>query len=149
MNAVPKSPNALIHSPFFRYGALLALAVLAATVVVPGGLRNLFSSSQFMPRATCYLRNPQVIALHVASDGLIGLSYVCISLTLGYLAYKASRDIPFHWMFVAFGLFFFSCGITHFMEIWTVWQPVYWLAGYVKFVTAAASAVTAMALFSL
>jgi len=149
MNVVSNLPNTLLRSPFLRYGALIALAALAAAVLIPGGIPNLLSSSGFMPHATCYLRNPKIIALHVTADGVIGVSYVCISLALGYLVYKASRDIPFHWMFLAFGLFIISCGMTHFMEIWTVWQSVYWLAGYVKFITAAASAVTAIALFSL
>ena len=102
-----------------------------------------------MPHATCYLRNPHIILLHVGSDVLIGLAYVSISATLGYLVLKASRDIPFHWMFLAFGLFIITCGFTHFMEVWTVWKAVYWLAGYVKLICAAASLATAIALYPL
>jgi signal transduction histidine kinase len=49
-------------------------------------------------------------------------------------------------MFVAFGVFIAACGATHFVEIWTLWQPVYWFAGSVKVVTAAASVFTAVAL---
>src|SRR5882724_11896251 len=90
-----------------------------------------------------------MIWLHVTSDLFIGLAYVSISSTLAYMVYRASRNIPFHWMFLAFGLFIVSCGFTHFMEVWTVWRPVYWLAGYVKVITAVASVVTAIALFPL
>lgn len=97
----------------------------------------------------CYLRDPRMITLHVVSDSLIGAAYVSISATLAYIVYKASRDIPFNWVFLAFGLFIVSCGFTHFMEVWVVWQPVYWLSGYVKVVTAAASVATAIALFPL
>jgi signal transduction histidine kinase len=97
----------------------------------------------------CYLRDPRMIALHVISDSLIGGAYVSISATLAYIVYKASKNIPFNWVFLAFGLFIVSCGFTHFMEIWVVWQPVYWLSGYVKVVTAAASVATAIALFPL
>ncbi len=103
----------------------------------------------FMPHATCYLRDPGIIWLHVTTDLVIGFSYVAIASTLGYLVYRASKDIPFHWVFLAFGTFIISCGFTHFMEVLTVWQPLYWLAGYVKGVTAIASAVTAVALFPL
>ena len=74
---------------------------------------------------------------------------VSISTTLAYLVYKASKSIPFNWVFLAFGLFIVSCGFTHFMEVWVIWQPVYWLSGYVKVVTAAASVATAIALFPL
>jgi signal transduction histidine kinase len=52
-------------------------------------------------------------------------------------------------MFLAFGLFIITCGFTHFMEVWTVWQPVYWLSGYVKIVTGIASASTAIFLPTL
>jgi len=35
------------------------------------------------------------------------------------------------------------------MEVWVIWEPVYWLSGFVKVVTAAASVATAFALFPL
>jgi signal transduction histidine kinase len=102
-----------------------------------------------LPHEVCFIQQPKLIWLHVTSDLLIGISYVSISLTLGYLVYKASKDIPFNWVLLAFGLFIVSCGFTHFMEVWVVWNPVYWLSGYVKVVTAAASVATAIALFPL
>lgn len=102
-----------------------------------------------MPHEFCYLRDPKLVWLHVTSDALIGGAYVSISLTLAYLVYKASKGIPFNWVFLAFGLFIVSCGFTHFMEIWVIWDSVYWLSGYVKVVTAAASVATAVALFPL
>lgn len=139
----------LLGNSFIQAGLLITAAVVLAAFAFPGMVHGLFSANQFMPHATCYLRNPEIIRLHVSSDMVIGLSYVAISSTLGYLVWKASRDIPFHWMFLAFGLFIITCGFTHFMEVWTVWQPVYWLAGYVKLICAAASAVTAIALFRL
>jgi signal transduction histidine kinase len=45
---------------------------------------------------------------------------------------------------LAFGLFIVSCGMTHFMEIVTLWLPMYWTAAGVKVVTAAASVSTAI-----
>lgn len=139
----------LFANPFLRVGALITLAVGAVIIFFPGIKDGLLRADQFMPHATCYLRNPQIILLHVSSDLLIGIAYLSISLTLSYLVYKASKDIPFHWMFLAFGLFIITCGFTHFMEVWTVWQAVYWLAGYVKLICAAASVVTAVALIPL
>lgn len=139
----------LSKSAFLRYGALIAAAVATVVIFFPGFVRNLFSTGYFMPHATCYLREPGIIWLHVTSDSIIGLAYVSIALTLGYLVHKASKDIPFHWMLLAFGLFIVSCGFTHLMEVWTVWKPLYWLSGYVKAITAAASLVTALALFPL
>jgi len=71
---------------------------------------------------------------------------VAISLTLVYLVYRTRREIPFSWMFLAFGTFIIACGFTHFMEMIVLWKPVYWLAGGVKVITAMASVITAIAL---
>src|SRR5262245_27844315 len=139
----------LSRNPFLKYGLLISVAVTAVALLFPEFIHGLLRADQFMPHSTCYLRNPKVIALHVTADLLIGLAYVSISSTLAYLVYKASKDIPFHWMFLAFGLFIITCGFTHFMEVWTVWQAVYWLAGYVKIICAVASVATALALYRL
>src|SRR6266851_5935744 len=105
----------------------------------------LWGPGDFMPHGHCYLWNPGLVGLHMLTDLAIGLSYVVISLTLLYCVRRA-KEIPFSWMFVAFGAFIIACGGTHFMEVWTLWTPVYWLAGAVKFVTAAASVTTAFML---
>jgi PAS domain S-box-containing protein len=109
-------------------------------------LLRLFDTGGFMPHGMCYLWNPALIRLHLLSDLLIGASYVAISLALAWFAYRAKRSIPFSWIFVAFGVFIVACGATHFMEIWTLWTPVYWLSGAVKVVTATASVLVAIAL---
>jgi signal transduction histidine kinase len=148
-SAINASAADFWRNPFLKFGGLILACAAAVVVVSPGIIEGLFRSGPFMPHATCYLRNPQIIMLHVSSDLLIGFSYVAISTTLAYLVYKASKDIPFQWMFLAFGLFIITCGFTHFMEVWTVWQAVYWLAGGVKLVCAAASVTTAIALYRL
>jgi PAS domain S-box-containing protein len=103
-------------------------------------------NKNFLPHEYCYRQNPALIGLHFSSDLLIGAAYFAISLTLVYFVWRGRRQIPFHWMFLAFGTFIIACGATHLMEVWTLWVPVYWLAGLVKAVTAAASVGTAMAL---
>lgn len=115
---------------------------------MPPFLKNLLSSGDFMPHAHCYLwpNVPGLLWLHFISDMLIGLSYVAISATLVWMVYQGRRDIAFHSMFLAFGVFIIACGATHFMEVWTLWNAHYWLSGGVKAVTAAASVLTAVAL---
>jgi two-component system cell cycle sensor histidine kinase/response regulator CckA len=103
-------------------------------------------NKSFLPHEYCYRLNSSLIGLHLWSDLLIGISYVAISLTLVFLVRRGRRDIPFHWMFLAFGTFIIACGGTHFMEVWTLTTPVYWLSGIVKSLTAAASVFTAFAL---
>src|SRR5580765_6222297 len=111
-----------------RYGATLfglavAIPMLLVMLFLPGTSEHTFSSGSFMPHIHCYLDNPRVVWLHALSDFLIGTAYVGISSALAYLVYKARKDIPFHCMFLGFGLFIISCGGTHFMEIITIWNP--------------------------
>jgi len=136
---------------FVRRYDLMLLALAAAMLFLWPQLRaNLFATSygseMFMPHTACYLRIPSLIRLHLISDVLIGCSYVAISGTLAYLVYRARRDIPFHWIFLAFGMFIVACGMTHFMEVLTLWNPTFWLSGYIKLVTAIASVATAVIL---
>ena len=104
------------------------------------------AGAEFLPHGFCYLWNPGLLWTHVTADFLIGTAYVVISVALAWLVHSVRREIPFSWVFVAFGLFIITCGLTHFVEIWTLWQPVYWLSGGVKVVTAVASVATAAAL---
>lgn len=113
---------------------------------MPQWLSDVFEKSgAFMPHGHCYFWLPGLLWLHVVSDVLIGLAYVGISLVLVLLVRKIR--LPFGPLAVAFGLFIGLCGLTHFMAVWTVWNPDYWLAGMVKAATAAASVATAIGLF--
>jgi C4-dicarboxylate-specific signal transduction histidine kinase len=110
-------------------------------------LRHLFSSD-FMPHGMCYLWQPGIIWLNVVSDTLIAVSYYLIPFALVYFVRKR-RDLPFHWIFLMFGLFIVACGTTHVMEVWTVWHGTYWLSGAIKALTAAVSLVTGALLIPL
>ena len=121
---------------------LLTAAIQSAAESAPAHTHT----DQFLPHGFCYLWDRELLATHVVADALIGLSYVAISGALTYLIYRARRELPFSWMFIAFGLFIVTCGLTHFIEIVTLWRPVYWLAGWMKVTTAVASVATAAAM---
>ena len=130
----------------------LAYAIITASAVAfvpflvwPRLAKSLFTSD-FLPHLYCYLKNPGLVWTHVAADTLIGIAYFAISVTLAYLVYRTRSDIPLHWMFLAFGLFIIACGATHFMEVVTIWIPVYVISAVVKVFTALASVTTAVAL---
>jgi signal transduction histidine kinase len=132
------------RSAFFV--GLLALGMLA-TMLAPVAAEGVFGLDRgFAPMGAAYHWRPSLVGLHLLADTLIGLSYVAISVTLISLAYKARRDIPFLWTFVAFGVFIIACGATHLMATVTVWVPLYWVAAAMKWVTAVASVCTAITL---
>lgn len=142
-------PTSLLGVSISRRQLYLMLAasvlVIAPLVAGPGLAKGLLNAN-YLPHLYCYLRNPALIWTHVLADTLIGAAYFSISIMLAYLIYKARRDIPFHWMFLAFGLFIIACGGTHFMEVVTIWIPVYVFSAAVKIFTAMASVTTAVVL---
>lgn len=134
----------LSHSQRNRLAA--AIAILLAAIGGLFYLRPYVFSEAYLPHAFCFLQRPALVWTHVISDTVIGLSYVAISITLAFLVRKTHREIPFRWVFVAFGLFIVTCGGTHFMEAVTVWVPVYVFSAVIKVLTGIASGFTAVAL---
>lgn len=126
--------------------SIFGLFTLLTLLLWPDLLGNLLAQDGFIPHGHCYLWKPSLVWLHVTSDSLIGIAYVAISTSLAYFVYKARRNMPFHWMFLAFGALIIACGMTHFLAVWTLWNPTYWLSGYVKLITAIASVTTAISL---
>jgi PAS domain S-box-containing protein len=109
-------------------------------------IRHLFSTD-FMPHIYC-LRDNSVISLHIASDALVALSYFVIPIALVHLVCRR-RDLVFSWMFLLFGAFILSCGLTHVLSIWTLWNPIYRFEGVIKAITAVFSLSTAFLLIRL
>jgi PAS domain S-box-containing protein len=104
-------------------------------------------STDFVPHAYC-LRLPGLIQLHVWSDLVIAAAYALIPIALFRLV-RYRRDLIYPWMFVLFGLFIFSCGMTHVLAAWTLWHPIYRFDGLVKAFTAIVSLLTAILLIGI
>lgn len=102
----------------------------------------------FMPHGHCYLWQPAMVALQVITNVAIGVAYVAISSMLAWLIYGI-RDLPFKRIYACFGIFIVSCGLTHFMEVVTIWYPLYWIDGVMRAVTALASVGTAIIMSTL
>ena len=125
---------------------LLAMVALGTALVALTAQRG--APGSLLPHGYCFTWNPSLLWTHVLSDTLIGLSYVSIPVTLLHLVRKRT-DLPFNWIVVLFAIFIVSCGATHWIEVWTVWNPDYWLSATVKVVTAFASVLTSIALVGL
>jgi signal transduction histidine kinase len=143
---VPDLPGGVGRQSIGRGAILFGAAATGALLWKLGSLDFVNRNPLFHPHGYCYLWQGDLVASHVISDSLIALSYLTISVTLIYLVRRAQHTIPFQWMFLAFGLFIVACGLTHAMEIVTLWQPLFWLSADVKIVTALASVSTAIAL---
>ncbi len=144
----PERLPGFIAHPAFRYGLCILGAVIGGMLLFQLVGMPVFARIG-VPHEYCYLREPRLVWLHVITDFLIGAAYLSISCTLAYLVWRSSRNIPLNWVFLAFGLFIITCGFTHFMEVVVIWHPMYWLSGYIKAVTAAASVATAIVIIPL
>jgi PAS domain S-box-containing protein len=108
---------------------------------------DLFSEN-FIPHGHCYLWKPELVWLHIISDGITALAYYSIPFVLVYFVSKR-KDLPFNWIFWLFGAFIIFCGTGHLLEIWTLWHPTYWVSGVFKAITAIVSLFTALELIPL
>jgi PAS domain S-box-containing protein len=108
----------------------------------------LLSPQDYMPHGMCFLWQPELIGLHVASDSAIALAYYSIPVALGYFVWKRT-DLAFPGIFVLTSLFILACGTTHIMGVWTLWFPDYRFDGGIKAVTALLSIGTAIAIWKV
>ncbi|MGE4313342.1 MAG: hypothetical protein AB7E85_03625 [Pseudobdellovibrionaceae bacterium] len=111
-------------------------------------LTELFSGD-FMPHGVCLLWRPGLLMLHAISDLVIALAYISIPLSLSYILYRRKRKLPFYWITFLFVAFIFLCGMTHLLELFSLWRPYYYLEGLLKLITAAVSIATALIMFPL
>jgi len=110
-------------------------------------LTDVFSDDGLLPHGTCFLLRPDLIWLHVTSDAVIALSYFLIPAALVY--FMRSKRLSFSWAIALFAAFIVLCGISHIVDIATIWKPIYYLQGYEKALTAAVSLLTAITIVPL
>lgn len=102
----------------------------------------------FMGHGHCYLWRSDLVLLHSVSDSLIAGSYFTIPLAL-YVLMQKRKDLEYEWMFVLFALFIFSCGLTHLMAVYNIWNGAYYVSGILKALTAIVSVLTAALIWPL
>jgi signal transduction histidine kinase/CheY-like chemotaxis protein len=104
--------------------------------------------NEFMPHGFCMRWDFWLLFQHVVSDSLIAIAYFSIPAALVTFV-RMRRDVNFGVLFWLFSAFIFSCGMTHLFEIYVLWRPEYWLAGWMKLITAAVSVLTAVMLWRI
>lgn len=101
-----------------------------------------------LPHGYCFSWQRDLLLLHVLSDTLIALAYFTIPITL-WVFVRRRADLGFRAAFVMFGVFIMACGVTHVMDVWTLWNPDFWLDGWIRAFTAVVSLATAVLLWRL
>ena len=113
-----------------------------AVEVIPTG-------GSLLPHGFCFMRKPDLIWLHVISDGVIAVAYFMIPLLLVYFIRRMRARISFNWAIALFASFIVLCGTGHILDIVVVWKPIYYLQGWVRALTAVVSLATALAIIPL
>ena len=111
-------------------------------------LTSLFARNGFLPHGACYSWTPGLLWSMVGADAVIAAAYFSIPVAIvGFVRQRGQAAT--NWVPWLFSTFIFACGITHVMDIWTVWQPDYAAHAATKVVTAVVSIVTAVMLWRL
>ena len=95
---------------------MLSLRPWHVIVLMVGGTTAIFGllwgdsrmAGRLLPHGYCFTWNPSLLWAHVLSDGLIGLAYVSIPVTLLHLVRKRT-DLPFNWIVVLFAISIRRC----------------------------------------
>jgi len=111
-------------------------------------LSDLFARNGFLPHGYCFTWRPALLWTMVGADGLIAAAYFSIPLAIARFVRSRGevRNANVAWLF---GAFILACGLTHLMDIWTIWQPDYALQVATKLLTAGISVLTAVVLWRL
>jgi PAS domain S-box-containing protein len=111
-------------------------------------LLSLLGRGGLLPHGYCFAWSPGLLWSMVTADLLVSLAY--FSIPIGILVLTRKRpDRGFHRVAMLFSAFIFACGITHLMDVWTIWRPDYVVQAAAKIVTAALSLATAVAVWRL
>ncbi|MBD2497056.1 PAS domain-containing protein [Nostoc sp. FACHB-280] len=109
---------------------------------------NIFIQIALIPCNHSDAGQSMLLWLHIVSNSLMAIAYYSIPCTLLYFI-QQRRNLPFNWIFLLFALLMVSCGTSHWIEIWTLWHPIYWLSGGMKAIAAVVSLYTALEMIRL
>lgn len=111
-------------------------------------VHDLIDHASYMAHGYCLLWKPWLVVLHAGSDLLIFLAYFAIPIAI-WLFLRRRANLELKSIAVLFAAFIFLCGLTHMIQMLTLWWPIYETQGVVKAATAIVSVVTAILIFPL
>ena len=111
-------------------------------------LTDLLGRNGFLPHGYCFTWSPGLLWSMVGADLVIAAAY--FSIPIAIISYVRQRsEAVTGWVPWLFSAFIFACGLTHVMDVWTIWQPDYAVQALAKVLTAVVSLVTAVMLWAL
>jgi PAS domain S-box-containing protein len=111
-------------------------------------LTGIVARAGFLPHGYCFQWSPGLLWTMVGSDLAIALAYFSIPLVIANYA-RRRPEVNLGSIATLFAVFIFACGLTHLLDIWTIWFPDYGLQTAGKVFTAGASVVTAVVAWRL
>src|SRR5688572_28338389 len=111
-------------------------------------VHDLVDQASYMAHGYCLLWKPWLVVLYAGSDFLLFLAYFAIPVAI-WIFLRNRQDLELRGLAVLFAAFIFLCGLTHIVQMVTLWWPIYETQGIVKAATAAVSVATAVLIFPL
>jgi PAS domain S-box-containing protein len=111
-------------------------------------LHGMIEHASYMAHGYCLLWKPWLVALHAGSDFLIFAAYFAIPVAI-WIFISKRPNVELRGLARLFAAFILWCGLTHIINLVTLWWPIYEFQGWVKAITAAISVTTAVLIFPL
>ncbi|MDR7269971.1 PAS domain S-box-containing protein [Pelomonas saccharophila] len=105
-------------------------------------LAGIVARAGFLPHGYCFQWSPGLLWTMVSADLAIALAYFSIPLAIASYA-RRRPQVNLGSIATLFAIFIFACGVTHVLDVWTIWRPDYELQTAGKVFTACASVLTA------
>jgi hypothetical protein len=104
-------------------------------------LRALFSTEIFMPRGHDYFWTPTLLLLEGVSN--LVLAMAGFVLAVAFLRRRGGRVVLSGRTWTVLALGFALVAVTHLLDVWLIWAPLYWLDALLR-CTAAVVAIGAV-----
>ena len=101
--------------------------------MIPELSLNILTANLLCSEGDSYAWQTALVWLHIIGDLAIALAFYSLSVMMIYWVRKQKERI----FFPKFGLlsaFMIGCGTIYILEIWSIWQPIYWLTGVIKII---------------
>lgn len=111
-------------------------------------IHDMLEQAAYMAHGYCLLWKPWLVGLHAGSDFLIFAAYSAIPVAI-WIFVSRRPHVEMKGLAIMFAAFILWCGMTHLVNLLTLWWPIYEFQGAVKAITAGISVATAAMIFPL